>query len=60
VLGQLAVAGVVESVGEGACKPDALVELPDGQQSGVAGQLTLGRLDGERGAKKIEDLWPLG
>jgi hypothetical protein len=58
VLAQVGVAGVVEGAGVGPGKPDALVELADGEPSGVAGQLALGRLDDERRAKKIEDLWP--
>src|SRR5262249_17766189 len=60
VLGQVGVAGVVWGGGVGTGEPDALVELADGEQSGVAGQLALGRLDDERRAKKIEDLWPRG
>jgi hypothetical protein len=39
VLGQLRVAGVVESVGESPREPDALIELADGQEPGVAGKL---------------------
>jgi hypothetical protein len=33
------------------CEPDALVELVDGEQSGVAGQLAWPRVDYERGAE---------
>ncbi len=39
VLGEARVAGVVEGLGEGPGEPDALVELPDGEQTGVAGEL---------------------
>jgi hypothetical protein len=31
--------GIVEGGGEGSGKPDALVELANGEQAGVAGQL---------------------
>jgi hypothetical protein len=41
-------------------KPDALVDLANGEQSGVVGQLALGRLDDERRAQKIEELWRRG
>ena len=47
VLGEVGVAGVVQGVGEGPGEPDALVELADGQQPGVTGQLTRRRLDDE-------------
>jgi hypothetical protein len=39
VLGQIRVAGVVQGVREGPGEPDALIELADGQQAGVAGEL---------------------
>ena len=39
VLGQVRVAGVVEAVGEGPGEADALVELADGKQPCVAGEL---------------------
>jgi hypothetical protein len=39
VLGEVRVAGVVEGFAEGPGEPDALVELADGQQPGIAGQL---------------------
>jgi hypothetical protein len=38
VLGQVRVAGVVEGLGRGPGESNALVELADGEQSGVAGQ----------------------
>jgi hypothetical protein len=47
VLREVGVAAVVQGVGEGPGEPDSLVELADGQQSGVTGQLALGRLDDE-------------
>ena len=40
-------AGTVHGLGEGAGEPDVLVELADGQQPGVTGQLTRRRLDDE-------------
>ena len=52
------VAGVIEGVGEGPGEPDALVELADGEQSGVAGQLALERLDDRWRAEETEDFWP--
>jgi hypothetical protein len=58
VLGQARVAGVVEGLGEGPGEPDALVELADGEQPGVAGELARRRLDDQRGAEKIQDLGP--
>jgi hypothetical protein len=39
------VARVVEGVGEGSTEADALVELADEQQLGIAGELTGRRLD---------------
>jgi hypothetical protein len=45
VLGQVGVTGVVEGVGEGPGKPEALVELVDAEQPGIAGELALGRLE---------------
>jgi hypothetical protein len=36
VLGEVGVAGVVEGIGEGLGDPDALVELTEGEQPGVA------------------------
>jgi hypothetical protein len=60
VLHEVGVAGVVEGSGEGPGEPEALVELADGQQPGVAGQLVRRRLDDERRAEKVEDLWPGG
>ena len=58
VLGQFTVAGVVEGLGEGPGKADALVELADGEQPGVAGELAWGRLDYDRRAEEIEALLP--
>jgi hypothetical protein len=37
---EVKVAGVIERVGEGPGQANALVELADGEQPGVAGQLT--------------------
>jgi hypothetical protein len=48
--------GVGEGIGEGPGQADALVELADGQQPGVAGELTPRRLDHERGGEEIKDL----
>jgi hypothetical protein len=39
VLGDFSVAAVVEGLGEGPGQADAPVELPDGQQAGVPGEL---------------------
>jgi hypothetical protein len=58
VLGQLRVAGVVERIGEGPGQADLLVELADGEQPGVAGELTRRWLDDERCAEEVEDLGP--
>jgi hypothetical protein len=60
VLAEVRIAGVVEGVGEGPGEANALVELADGKQSGVAGELPRQRLDDERSAEKIEDLGPGG
>src|SRR5262249_9594705 len=60
VLREVGVAGVIERVGEGPGQSDALVELADGQQSGVAGELTRRGLDDERRAEEVHDLWPGG
>jgi hypothetical protein len=56
VLGQLGIAGVVESLGEGSSQADALVKLADGQQPDVAGELAARGLDDERRAEEFEDL----
>jgi hypothetical protein len=53
VLDQVGVAGVVEDVGEGPGEFDVLVELADGEQPGVAGELARRRLDDERRADKL-------
>jgi len=60
VLGEVGVAGVVASAGEGLGEPDALVELADGEQPGVAGELAWRWFEDERGAEEVEDLWPGG
>jgi hypothetical protein len=60
VLGEVGVAGVVEGVGEGMGEPDALVELADGEQSRIAGELAGRRLDDERYAEEVQDLGPGG
>ncbi len=58
VLGQVGIAGVVQGPGEDSGQPDALVELPDGEQAGIAGQLAGRQLDDERRAEEVEDLGP--
>ena len=45
VLVEVGIAGVVEGLGELLGKADALVELPQRQQSGVRGKRGVGRLD---------------
>ncbi len=40
--------------------PDALVELANGQQPGIGGELACGRLHDERRAEEVEDLLPGG
>jgi hypothetical protein len=60
VVGEVGVAGVVEGVGEGPGETDALVELAEGEHSGVAGELTRGGLDDQRRAEKVQDLGPGG
>ena len=52
--------GVVQGSSKCLCEADALVELADGEQPGVTGQLARGRLDDERRAEKVQDLWPGG
>jgi hypothetical protein len=52
VLGQVRVAGIVEGCGEGPGQADALVELAEGEQPGVAGELARRRLDDDRMPKK--------
>jgi hypothetical protein len=39
VLSKVRVAGVIESLGKSPRQADALIELADGQQAGIAGQL---------------------
>jgi hypothetical protein len=58
VLGQIRVAGVVEGPGEGQGESDALVELADGQQPSIAGELTRRQFDDEWRAEEVEDLRP--
>jgi hypothetical protein len=58
VLGGVRVAGVVEGSGEDLSKPDALVELADGEQSGVAGELAWRWVNDERRGEKVEALGP--
>jgi hypothetical protein len=48
VLCEVRVAGVIEGFGKGPRQADALVELADGEQPGITGELTLGWLDDER------------
>ena len=60
VLGQVGVAGIIEGRGEGPGEPDALVELADGEQPGVAGELAGRRLDDERRGEEVQDLRPGG
>jgi hypothetical protein len=60
VLGEVRIAGIVEGAGEAPGEPDALLELADREQPGVAGELARGRLDDERRAEEIEDLGPFG
>jgi hypothetical protein len=52
VLGEVRVAGAVQGVAEGPGEPDAVIELADRQQPGVAGELARRRLDDERRAEK--------
>jgi hypothetical protein len=58
MLGEALVAGVVERVREGPGEPDALIELADGQQPGIAGELARRRFEDKRGTEKVLDLWP--
>src|SRR5262249_13509314 len=60
VIDQVGVAGVVQGVGEGPGKSDALVELADGEQPGITGELTGRGFDDDRRAEEIEVLWPGG
>src|SRR5262249_28217484 len=59
VAGQDAVdAGIIEGAREGPGEPSALIELADGEQPGVAGQLARRQLEDERRTEEVEDLWP--
>jgi hypothetical protein len=50
-------AGVsIKGFGKRPGQTDAVVELADSQQPGVAGELTGRRFDDQRGAEKVEDL----
>jgi hypothetical protein len=60
VLGEARGAGVVERAGVGPGEPGAFVELPDGKESGVAGQSARRRSHNERAAEEVEDLRPGG
>src|SRR5262249_24928266 len=60
VLDEFGVAGVVEGVGEGQGEPGAIVELAEGEQPGVAGELTCRQLDHERRAEEVKDVGPGG
>jgi hypothetical protein len=48
--------GIVERLTQGPRESDALGELPEGQQTGVPGELARPRLDDERVAEEIHDL----
>ena len=58
VLREVGVAGVIKGRGESPHEGDLLIELADGEQSGVAGQLALERLDDRWRAEETEDFWP--
>jgi hypothetical protein len=58
VLRDVGVAGGAQISSKCLCEPEALVELPDREQAGVAGQLARRRLDDERRAEEVEDLEP--
>jgi hypothetical protein len=60
VLDGVGVLRVIEGLGTGPGQADALVELADGEQPGVTGELTLRRLDDEWCAEEIQDLRPGG
>jgi hypothetical protein len=45
VLGEISVAGVIEGLGKSPGQADARIELADGKQSGIAGELAGRRLD---------------
>src|SRR5262249_49188185 len=60
VLCAVGVAKAVEGSGEGLSKPDVLVELADGPQPGVAGELARRRLEDQRRAEKVQELGPGG
>jgi hypothetical protein len=60
VLDSFRIAGVIEGVAEGPGEPDALVELADGEQPCVAGELAGRRLGHERRTEEVQDLWPGG
>jgi hypothetical protein len=48
VLGKVRITGVIESTGKSPGQADALIELADGKQSGIAGELAWRRLDYQR------------
>ena len=50
--------GVQKRLGKTRAEADAPVELADGAQPGVTGELTLRRLDDEWCAEEIQDLRP--
>jgi hypothetical protein len=49
---------VIDGVGEGPGQSDALVELADGQQPGVAGELARRGVNNDRRAEEVEALRP--
>src|SRR5205807_475885 len=54
VLDEVGIAGVVEDVGEGLGESEALIELPEGEQAGIAGELSGGGFDEEGQVAEIE------
>jgi hypothetical protein len=58
VLREAGGAGTVHGLGVGPPQPDAFVELPDGEQPGVSGQLARRRLKDRRRLEEIEDWRP--
>jgi hypothetical protein len=53
MLGKVRVAGIIECLGKSAGQADVRIELADGKQSGIAGELARRWLDHQRRTEEI-------
>lgn len=58
VLDKLGIARVVEDGGEGSGEPKGFIELAEGKEPGIAGELPSGGFEDHRGAEESERFLP--